>query len=623
MKKRKESELTFQQSMALNWRAFRLLYQRCPAIFWLQGIKAALTALSPYATVFLSARLITELSTTRDPHALTVLAVLTVAVTALCTLLKAIFSRWADSQVEAYYLCKEIYGEKLMGLDFCDMDNQHTHDLLSQIQQVSRWSGWGLPKIAYTFPQAMTALFRILGAGALCVTLFTSRVPQDSPLVWMNHPLWGSIVVLVILMAVVLLSARVSRKAESCWEHFGELATQGNRIFGFFSHKLCQLDRALDMRIYRQENIAGDYLATDNAFGVTGPFSQAAKGRMGLLFGLSSAMTQLITLISYGFVCLKAWAGAFSVGAVTQYISALTGFATGMTDLLENIGTLQVNGVYLRTTFEFLDIPNGMYQGSLTTEKRSDRQYEVEFRNVSFRYPGTEQDVLHNVSLKFRVGSRLAVVGMNGSGKTTFIKLLCRLYDPTEGEILLNGINIRKYRYDDYQAIFSVVFQDHQLLSLPLGQNVAAAMDYNPEKAEASLNDAGFQERLQQLPKWLDTCLNRDFEKDGVLFSGGEKQKIAIARSLYKDAPFIILDEPTAALDPVAEADIYTKFDAIVGDKTAIYISHRLSSCRFCDEIAVFDNGRIVQFGTHDELLRDEQGKYFELWHAQAQYYTV
>lgn len=263
-----------------------------------------------------------------------------------------------------------------------------------------------------------------------------------------------------------------------------------------------------------------------------------------------------------------------------------------------------------------------MYQGSLTTEKRSDRQYEVEFKNVSFKYPGSEIWALKNVSMKFKVGSRLAIVGENGSGKTTFIKLLCRLYDPQEGEILLNGINIRKYNYRDYMNIFSVVFQDFQLISQPLGNNVAGSTNYDEEKVRKALIDAGFGERLETMPEGLNTQLYKDFTENGVEISGGEAQKIAIARALYKDAPFIILDEPTAALDPIAEAEIYAKFNDIAGDKTAIYISHRLSSCKFCDEIMVFHEGSVIQQGTHEMLVAEENGKYYELWHAQAQYYT-
>ena len=293
-----------------------------------------------------------------------------------------------------------------------------------------------------------------------------------------------------------------------------------------------------------------------------------------------------------------------------------------MDTLIECIGTLRENTPFMRTTFEFLDIPNSMYQGSLTTEKRSDRQYDVEFRDVSFKYPGSEIWALRHVNMKFKVGKRLAIVGENGSGKTTFIKLLCRLYDPQEGQILLNGIDIRKYNYRDYMDVFAVVFQDYQLIAQSLGSNVAGSAVYDEEKARKALIDAGFGDRLETLPDGLNTQLFKEFGEDGVEVSGGEAQKIAIARALYKDAPFIILDEPTASLDPMAEAEIYSKFNDISGDKTAIYISHRLSSCIFCDEIAVFHDGAVIQQGTHQELLADTGGKYHALWHAQAQYYT-
>ena len=226
------------------------------------------------------------------------------------------------------------------------------------------------------------------------------------------------------------------------------------------------------------------------------------------------------------------------------------------------------------------------------------------------------------MSIKFKIGERVAVVGMNGSGKTTFIKLMCRLYDPDEGEILLNGINIRKYNYDEYLSIFSIVFQDFKLFSFTLGQNVAASSAFDRTWVEECLNRAGFESRLRSMPQGVDACLYKDFAKDGIEVSGGEAQKIALARALYKNAPFIILDEPTAALDPVAEYEIYSSFNDIIKDKTAIFISHRLSSCRFCDKITVFHEGTIVQTGTHQELLSGGTGRYHELWNAQAQYYT-
>ena len=229
---------------------------------------------------------------------------------------------------------------------------------------------------------------------------------------------------------------------------------------------------------------------------------------------------------------------------------------------------------------------------------------------------------LDHLSLDIEEGEIFGLLGPNGSGKTTMIKLLCRLYEPTEGAIYLNGIDIKKYDYCEYMQLFSVVFQDFALFDYKIAENVAANEEYDAEKVEKCLKKAGFGERLSTLKKGVYTYIDKGFDDDGVMLSGGERQKIAIARALYKDAPFIILDEPTAALDPIAEAEIYSKFDEIAGDKTAIYISHRLSSCKFCDEIAVFHEGAVIQQGTHAELVADENGKYYELWNAQAQYYT-
>ena len=270
-----------------------------------------------------------------------------------------------------------------------------------------------------------------------------------------------------------------------------------------------------------------------------------------------------------------------------------------------------------------------MYKGTLAVEKRDDIDYDIEFRDVSFKYPRTENWALRHVNLKFKISDKLAIVGENGSGKTTFIKLLCRLYDPTEGKILLNGIDITRYRYDEYMALFSVVFQDYTLFAFPLGENIAAGLNYDRVKARDCLVRAGMGDKLESLENDpdtkldpLDLAIGREYDSYGVDFSGGEMQKIALGRALYKDAPFVILDEPTAALDPIAEAAVYENFNTLTQNKTSVFISHRLSSCRFCDSIAVFDHGKLIQRGSHDELVSDENGKYHELWYAQAQYYT-
>ena len=279
----------------------------------------------------------------------------------------------------------------------------------------------------------------------------------------------------------------------------------------------------------------------------------------------SNFLSTVLQCLSYLVVCLYCGLGLFPVGAVIKYVGYLDKFIGNINWLLECFSSISENRPFLETYLKFFDIKNDMYQGSLSVEKRSDKRFDVEFKNVSFKYPESDKYALKNINFKFKVGGRLAVVGMNGSGKTTLIKLLCRLYDPTEGEIIMNDFNIRKYDYRQYLDVFSVVFQDYNLLSFTLGQNVAARDKYDADKAEKYLYEVGFGERYDGLEKKLETPLYKNFDSDGVNISGGEAQKIALARALYKDAPFIILDEPTAALDPLAESEIYSRFNEIVG----------------------------------------------------------
>lgn len=324
-----------------------------------------------------------------------------------------------------------------------------------------------------------------------------------------------------------------------------------------------------------------------------------------------------------GFVAVKAWGGMLAADDLVRFVGSVPMLTAaigqmGMIPFIINWGLANIG--YLRKVYEY---PDEMYKGTLPTEKRDDNQYDIEFKNVSFKYPGSEEYALRNVSLKLKIGEHLAFVGHNGSGKSTFIKLLCRLYDPTEGEILLNGIDIKKYNMTEYMALFGVVFQDFSLFSVPLSQNVTTSMEFDRARLRLCLDRAGIAARVQELKYKEDTVLYKDFDDEGVEISGGEAQKLAIARALYRDAPFVVLDEPTAALDPVSEFEIYRRFNSFTDGKTAVYISHRLSSCRFCDKIVVFDKGQIVQTGSHETLLADENGQYNALWNAQAKYYIA
>ena len=619
-----DKKTTVSHALKQHLRAIRLLHHICPGYFPILSLYCLTAALTPYATVYCSARILSELAGPRRAEALWTWVAVTVAVIGLLQILKALWGQRKDTLLDDLFDRKDIlFVQKMFSMDYASLEDRETQDLRAQIQQNESWSGWGLMRTPQIFEEGVQAVIGICSGIVLTVPLFLQPVPDAAGwLTCLNSPFYVFLLA-AVLLGISALGGRWESRVLHSWSSVREEATFGNRLFGFFGFIGLRSERAGDMRIYDQQRLVDAYWHGNSVFGCEGPIAAAmAKGKAGMYAGLSQAIFAVLTGLIYVFVCLKAWGGAFDIGAVTQYVGAVTALAMNVYGVWARVGEMKTNAGYLEQTFTFLDLPNGMYQGSLTTEKRSDRQYAVEFRHVSFRYPGSENWALRDVSLKFEIGKRLAIVGQNGSGKTTFIKLLCRLYDPQEGQILLNGIDIRKYNYQDCMQIFSVVFQDFQLLSQSLGSNVAGAMEYDRARVRKALEDAGFGDRLRTMPQGLDTQLYRDYGENGVEVSGGEAQKIAIARALYKDAPFIILDEPTAALDPIAEADIYSRFNDIAGDRTAIYISHRLSSCKFCDEIVVFDQGHIVQRGSHEALLHDETGLYRQLWDAQAQYYV-
>lgn len=622
--KKDTKKIPWRKIIQWNFRAVKEIQRLFPRLYPYMIFHRILDATRPYISIYISAQLINELAGQRRADVLWFWVSLAISFTALTALLSILLGYIKNKHTARFSsrINQKLYGAKLLSMDFADVDKQSTRDLYYQIDQNENWMGWGIYKSFQLFPDIVKALTGIIGAIALTYSLFTIPVPDTAgELTILNHPLIVPLL-FVLMLGISALSGFCSNRATAHMSDNTELSKFSNRLNGFYGSKGMQTTLAADIRLYKQNVIIRHYLDYYNKFGLDSKLAKENAGPVGFYNALASGISAIFTGMVYIFSCLKAWGGAFGVGSVTQYVGAVTALSGNLSSLVRLVGEMKVNVEYLQITYDFLDIPNAMYQGSLTTEKRSDRQYEVEFRDVSFRYPGTDNWALHHVNVKFKVGSRLAVVGENGSGKTTFIKLLCRLYDPQEGEILLNGINIRKYNYRDYMNIFAVVFQDFQLLSQPLGANVAGCADYDRERVKKALYDAGFGDRLATLPDGLDTQLYKEFSKDGADISGGEAQKIAIARALYKDAPFIILDEPTAALDPIAEAEIYARFNQISGDRTAIYISHRLSSCRFCDEILVFDKGAIVQKGSHESLVAEESGKYHELWHAQAQYYA-
>lgn len=434
---------------------------------------------------------------------------------------------------------------------------------------------------------------------------------------WVNSP-WIFIILILGIAIVLFLQLSSSQESQKELESSYKESHHINNILNYELDILMDIESGKEIRLYQLE----DQLQKNQTKGFVGItnwmknlYYAGSKQQVLVLI-----VAQLLNYFTYAIIGIRVLLGLLPIGYIIQLSSALSQLLTNLPNLIQHVAVIFSSPQTLVDFYEFMDLPEEQSVGTLPIEKRLDNEYELEVKDMSFAYPDTEEEVLNNINVEFEVGKKYAIVGENGSGKTTFIKLLMRLYEPSKGEVLLNRIDAQKYKLTEYFQLFSVVFQDFRLLGLNLGQNIAVNQTYDADFAMTNLEEIGLSEFVETLPKGLETYLGKEFENSGVQMSGGQSQKVAMARALYKDSPIMILDEPTAALDPVAEFEIYQKFDEIVEDKTSFYISHRLSSSRFSDEILVFDEGEIVQKGSHEELV-DEPGKYHDLWQAQAQYY--
>lgn len=612
--------MNFRKRIEITRRGYGVLHTYVPGLIRAKVFSAVAEALLPFISIWFSARIINELVGERNKKMLVLYVVLAVGIHFIFSMVKNVYDKIVDEKQSGMWsYFNKIFTDKQMSMDYVDLENQDIQKQKQKAEENLFIFGNGLGQLVWDTESLVKVAVGIVASVSLTVSLFTAKSGNRI----MDSGLWilGIFFVMALFGYVYQL---LTQRENTVFNKWMEGTVWYNRSFMFYGHELYDnTRRAKDVRIYGQEKIAErEFVKMEKHNEANNEYIK----KMSRCKALTLLTRGIGNALCYMYVVSKAALGAFGVGSIVQYVGAFT-------ELVDHVGTLTwihaENKVYtehLEKLFQYLDLPNKKYQGKIPVEKsffcnNGENDYEIEFKNVSFKYPGSDTYVLKNINTKLSIGKKQAFVGTNGAGKTTFVKLLCRLYDPTEGEILLNGINIKKYDYEEYMDLFSFVFQDFKLFSFTLGQNIAANTEYDKERLEDCMKKVSFYDRYCSMEDGPDTYLYKDISAKGLEISGGEAQKIALARALYKGTPMIVLDEPTAALDPIAEAQVYEDFANMVDNKTAVYISHRLSSCRFCDEITVFDNGEIVQIGTHEELIKIKNGKYNELWNAQAKYY--
>ena len=516
----------------------------------------------------------------------------------LANIMNNVANQWRSVLQEWFNEYFEVrLAEHAMAMDFEHTEDPEALDQLNRAKEGISWYSGGVVGVLNSVYELVCNIAVLLGVSTIILITCPLLLPVQ----------------IIGLLVISYFNAR-NNKLEI--ESYKELSGI-NRIFGYYLFQLPDFSYGKEIRLYDSAEMMIQKADTEGKK-MVGVWDTLAKKQCKNAWGMD-IMNAARDGISYFYIGLLALLKKITIGDFSMCITSASELYRGMLGVVQGCQDIAKRCVYANQFLKLLDYPVALSKGDKTV---TGEKHVIEFSHVSFKYPRSEQYVLKDINLKITSGEHLSVVGLNGAGKTTFIKLLCRLYDVTEGEILIDGINIKEYSEEEYRKLFAVVFQDYQLFAFSLKENIAFGENENTEEIEKVLKQSGFYEDAQKLPEGLGTMLYKSFDEKGTELSGGQQQKTAIARALYKNAPIVILDEPTAALDPVAEYDIYRSFDTLVGGKTAIYISHRLSSCKFCDRIAVFAENTIKEYGTHDELVDKKNGIYAELFAAQAQYYV-
>lgn len=567
--------------------------------FFYFGIYTILTSVKPFIGIFIPKYLIQELTGAQREEVLILIIIMFFALSSIVGFFTALLNGIKLPQMTKirYAFMEKMY-KKSMCMDFKHSENPKTlNDMQSALRAVSN-NNIGIEGVYHRIFSIAGSTIAFLGYITIVMTL--------SP--------WILAYLMLNVLLIYIITLKIKKYVHSKKDELSEYQRKSSYIYKI----MYDFSYGKDIRIYNMK----DWLA--NKFtGVCKKRERINKKISYKYFGVMFLDILLLLVregLVYAYLIYMVINNDLSIANFTMYLTTILGFGQLMQKVIDDIAYIRAQNLYINDFREYLDLEDEKKLDNPTMIP-DDETYEIEFRNVSFKYPNSDKFICKNLSFKIKKGQKLAIVGINGTGKTTLVKLLTRLYEPTEGQILLNGINIIEFDRKEYFKLFSVLFQDIKMLAFSVADNISFDSKCSDrDKIMKCIEMVGMKEKIESLKNGIDTSILKIFDEQGIEFSGGENQKLALARALYKEGKIVILDEPTASLDPMAEYNIYKNFNKLVGKNTSVYISHRLSSTRFCDVIAFFENGEIQEYGTHEELM-NKGGKYFDMFNIQAQYY--
>ncbi len=548
--------------------------------------------------------LIDELTGGRDVKKLILFGACIVANNVIMTFITDSLQKYRDVKDEwVQNVMVEKLGERIMNLEYSYLENTYYLDLKERaIFAVQNQSA--IVAIITLIANTVQGVITLAG---LMVILFT-----------LGPVLMTAIAIGVVLMILIVKAASGTMVA------LMNRIIPINRIFGYYAGVAADKPAQKDLRLYHMDKLVTEKIRQSNE--TTCDEFDVANRKMGLANGANGVITEFISAFTYGYVGIRTISDMFgsriTLGSLTMYVSSAITFSSTIIQFGENLIGLWQNSQFLVPYQEFMALKEETIEdGGVPMD---DIVETLEFRNVSFTYPKAEKPVLKNVSFAVKKGEKISIVGLNGAGKSTLVKLICRMYKADSGEILVNGRDIYDYDYLSYMNVISAVFQDYKLFNFTIEENISCKESGADEnRVNYLIDEVGMREKIDTLPEGIHSRFGKEYDEDGVELSGGQGQKIAIARALYKKASMVILDEPASALDPIAEAEIYEKFNSLVEDKTAIYISHRMSSSVFCDRILIIDGGTVSDFDTHENLMKKTDSLYYKLFTSQAENYKL